>query len=154
VIIRRNDSSSSFRISDRRPRRRACLIEGATDIRGVRPRRRFAARRTPEENLWQVLILLGANDTQPTAWNGNLSIDNGDIHALEAYRFDPPAALLSIKFIGLERYLRSAVDCETDEIPGAVAPTTLRQGIVQAGSVLFYSLLGSCSRYPTSLYSL
>ena len=36
---------------------------------------------TSEENLWQVLILLGANDTQPTAWNGNLSIDGGDIHA-------------------------------------------------------------------------
>src|ERR1700722_13936581 len=49
---------------------------------------------TPEENLWQILILLGAGDTQPTTWNGTLSIDGGDLHAVEGYRFELPDRVL------------------------------------------------------------
>src|SRR5437870_10313651 len=49
---------------------------------------------TPEENLWQVLILFGAGDTEPAAWNGRLSVAGGDIHKIEGYRFELPDRVL------------------------------------------------------------
>src|SRR6266566_6093697 len=49
---------------------------------------------TPEENLWQVLILFGAGDSQPAAWNGRLSVAGGDIHKIEGYRFELPDRVL------------------------------------------------------------
>src|SRR5437667_4816751 len=49
---------------------------------------------TPEENLWQALILFGAGDSEPAAWNGHLTADAGEIHAVEGYRFELPDRLL------------------------------------------------------------
>src|SRR6476620_7408495 len=49
---------------------------------------------TPEEKLWQVLILFGSGDREPAAWNGHLTIDGGDIHKIEGYRFELPDRLL------------------------------------------------------------
>jgi hypothetical protein len=49
---------------------------------------------TPEEKLWQVLILFGAGDSQPAAWNGHLTVEAGEVHAIEGYRFELPDRLL------------------------------------------------------------
>jgi hypothetical protein len=49
---------------------------------------------TPEHNLWQILILFGAGDNQPSTWNGRLSVESGDVHAIDEYRFEPPDRIL------------------------------------------------------------
>ncbi len=48
---------------------------------------------TPEESLWQVLILFGATG-EPGSWNGHLSAEKGDIQAIDGYRFEPPDRVL------------------------------------------------------------
>lgn len=49
---------------------------------------------TPEENLWQTLILFGVQDREATAWNGTLAISNGEINAIDGYRFELPDRIL------------------------------------------------------------
>src|SRR5678815_5691199 len=49
---------------------------------------------TSEEKLWQTLILFGVNDREPTAWNGSLSVEGGEIHNVEGYRFELPDRML------------------------------------------------------------
>lgn len=45
---------------------------------------------TPEDQLWQVLVLFGVSGWQPSAWRGTVSVSGGDLHALEGYRFELP----------------------------------------------------------------
>ena len=45
---------------------------------------------TPESKLWQVLILFGVGDTQPSSWQGTVSVTAGDVHSLEGFRFELP----------------------------------------------------------------
>src|SRR5882672_6741766 len=49
---------------------------------------------TPEENLWQALILFGVGDRDPAAWNGQLTVASGDVHSIEGYRFELPDRVL------------------------------------------------------------
>ncbi len=49
---------------------------------------------TPEQDLWQVLILLGVGARQPVSWNGNLSLQGGEVLDIEGYRFEPPDRVL------------------------------------------------------------
>ncbi len=48
----------------------------------------------PEEELWQVLILMGVGDKQPVSWNGDLRVTDGEIFAVEGYRFELPDRVL------------------------------------------------------------
>jgi hypothetical protein len=50
---------------------------------------------TPEENLWQVLVLLGVGEREPAAWDGRASIASGEIFAINGYRFELPDRVLS-----------------------------------------------------------
>ena len=45
---------------------------------------------TPEEQLWEVLVLMGCRDQQPSRWDGRVSVSSGDLHAIEGYRFAQP----------------------------------------------------------------
>src|SRR5260370_21469349 len=45
---------------------------------------------TPEEDLWQVLILFGAGDRDPSAWDGHLTPAGGGIHSIQGYSFQIP----------------------------------------------------------------
>src|SRR5258708_34790118 len=45
---------------------------------------------TPEEDLWQVLILFGAGDRDPSAWDGHLTAAGGGIPSIEGYCFQLP----------------------------------------------------------------
>ena len=49
---------------------------------------------TPEENLWQVLVVMGIGDTQPTPWTGSVNAASGDVFRIEGYRFELPDAVL------------------------------------------------------------
>ncbi len=49
---------------------------------------------TPEQNLWQVLILMGVGENQPGNWDGQFHIEGGELHAVEGYRFAPPDRVL------------------------------------------------------------
>src|SRR5215510_4365562 len=49
---------------------------------------------TAEEKLWQVLILLGAGDGEGADWSGRLSVESGEIHAIDGYRFELPDRVL------------------------------------------------------------
>jgi len=45
---------------------------------------------TPEENLWEVLVLMGCGEQQPSNWDGRVTVTGGELHAIEGYRFVPP----------------------------------------------------------------
>ena len=45
---------------------------------------------TSEENLFEVLVLMGVGDPQPAEWNGTVNILSGDIDSLDGYRFQLP----------------------------------------------------------------
>src|SRR5580704_8294149 len=49
---------------------------------------------TPEENLWETLVLMGAGDQTPATWTGSLTIAAGDLFAVEGYRFELPDRIL------------------------------------------------------------
>jgi hypothetical protein len=49
---------------------------------------------TREENLWEVLVLMGVGDAQPAAWDGSLSVSAGEIQRIEGYRFELPDRIL------------------------------------------------------------
>ncbi len=54
---------------------------------------------TPENELWQVLVLLGVGETEPASWDGTLTVDAGEVLDLTGYRFEPPDRAL-----GLDRW--------------------------------------------------
>src|ERR1700732_4415347 len=47
-----------------------------------------------EENLFTVLVLMGTGDSQPSEWNGTVSIGSGDIDSVDGYRFELPDRVL------------------------------------------------------------
>ena len=49
---------------------------------------------TLEENLWEVLVLMGVGDTEPTSWDTDVGISGGELHSAEGYRFAPPDRVL------------------------------------------------------------
>ncbi|MEZ5353735.1 MAG: hypothetical protein R2762_13940 [Bryobacteraceae bacterium] len=49
---------------------------------------------TPENELWEVLVLMGVGDREPSTWDGNLEIAAGDIWNVEGYRFELPDRIL------------------------------------------------------------
>jgi len=77
----------------------AVLVAQFVDPRSARDKEYMAAYTTqpggvPEENLWQVLILMGTGDKDAADWNGSLQLSGGEIHKLEGYRLEPPDRLL------------------------------------------------------------
>ncbi len=49
---------------------------------------------TPEDGLWHVLVLMGVGDIAPAAWDGNLIVEQGDVHDVSGYRFEMPDRVL------------------------------------------------------------
>ena len=49
---------------------------------------------TPEENLWQALILMGVGDKDPAKWDGAFTAAGGEVHKIEGYRFELPDRIL------------------------------------------------------------
>src|SRR5262245_11234423 len=49
---------------------------------------------TPQENLWEVLILMGVGDKDAAKWDGGFTVAGGELHRVEGYRFELPDRLL------------------------------------------------------------
>ncbi|HTM48438.1 MAG TPA: hypothetical protein VL285_07155, partial [Bryobacteraceae bacterium] len=49
---------------------------------------------TPEEQLWEVLILAGVGEDKPANWDGHFTISGGQVHDIRGYRFTPPDRIL------------------------------------------------------------
>src|SRR5438309_415999 len=47
-----------------------------------------------EDQLFQILVLMGVGDQEPSQWNGAVSIASGDIDSLDGYRFELPDRVL------------------------------------------------------------
>jgi hypothetical protein len=45
---------------------------------------------TPEEKLWQVLVLFGVGDSEASQWSGKVAVSSGDIHSVDGYRLELP----------------------------------------------------------------
>jgi hypothetical protein len=48
---------------------------------------------TPEEKLWEVLVLMGCGEQQPSNWDGRAAVASGELLAIEGYRFVLPDRL-------------------------------------------------------------
>src|ERR1700733_420728 len=77
-------------------------IAGGLDALRARARADEAMRKayasqpggTTEENLFEVLVMMGVGDQQPSEWNGTVSIGAGDIDSIDGYRFELPDRVL------------------------------------------------------------
>jgi len=49
---------------------------------------------TPEDRLWELLLLIGVGEDKPASWDGHFTISGGEIHAVRGYRFTPPDRIL------------------------------------------------------------
>ena len=49
---------------------------------------------TREANMWQVLLLFGAGDPAGESWDGNLTVQAGEILAMDPHRQEPPDRIL------------------------------------------------------------
>jgi len=45
---------------------------------------------TPEDELWQVLILFGTSDKESAEWDGSMEVAAGEVFNVDGYRFEPP----------------------------------------------------------------
>ncbi|MEX2263604.1 MAG: hypothetical protein WD696_16730 [Bryobacteraceae bacterium] len=75
----------------------AALLAGVVLAqRGGRPLEGYESEPggTPEDRLWQVLVLMGVGDSHPAAWDGRLSIQAGELFEAEGYRFELPDRVL------------------------------------------------------------
>ncbi|MEZ5354599.1 MAG: hypothetical protein R2762_18355 [Bryobacteraceae bacterium] len=48
---------------------------------------------TPEEGLWQALVLFGTEETSPAQWSGRVTASGASIHSIQPYRFELPDQL-------------------------------------------------------------
>ncbi|MBS1826173.1 MAG: hypothetical protein JST93_12695 [Acidobacteria bacterium] len=51
---------------------------------------------TPEEQMWEVLLLMGVGDKQPAEWHGSVRVEGGELLEIEGYRFELPDRLLPL----------------------------------------------------------
>ncbi len=49
---------------------------------------------TAEEQMWEVLVLMGVGDKQPAEWNGSVRVEGGELLEIEGYRFELPDRML------------------------------------------------------------
>ena len=49
---------------------------------------------TREANMWQVLVLFGVGDPTGESWDGNLTVQGGEILAMDPHRQEPPDRIL------------------------------------------------------------
>lgn len=49
---------------------------------------------TAEEQMWEVLVLMGVGDAQPAEWNGSVRVEGGELLEIEGYRFELPDRML------------------------------------------------------------
>lgn len=90
---------------------------------------------TPEDRLWQVQILMGAGDREPASWNGRLSIEKGEIHAIDGYRFELPDRILPQGGWQMRTVVtRVLLSYATGEGPGASESRVLPKGLMVRGS--------------------
>ena len=85
---------------------------------------------TPEENLWQVLVLFGTGQTGEKLWHGNLAVIQGDIFQVEGYRFEPPDSILPA---GGWRLTVRPERMETGEIVDAAGGSGMRTIVMPKG---------------------
>ena len=87
----------------------------------------------PEDSLWTLLVLMGANDRKPSDWRGSVSVASGDIHSIDGYRFELPDRVLPqggwIMSTKLEKILSSS-PVEGSGVSGTII---LPKGLLIAG---------------------
>src|SRR5205807_7485689 len=49
---------------------------------------------TPEDRMWEVLILMGAGDTAAADWSGSLASSAGEVFEIHGYRTELPDRIL------------------------------------------------------------
>src|SRR5215470_1474058 len=114
---------------------------------------------TPEENLWEALVLMGVGDRTPAQWNGTARVSNGEMFALEGYRFDSPDHVLPQGGWVAETKVETIL--ETSPIEGSGANSAkhrlLPKGVLIRGSgsgatrVAIEAGQGTCSFAPMEL---
>src|ERR1017187_657796 len=86
-----------------------------------------------EENLFEVLVLLGAGDTQPSEWNGTVSIISGDIDSLDGDRFELPERVLPQGGWRMKTNLDKILASSPVEGSGVSGTVVIPKGLLIAG---------------------
>lgn len=90
---------------------------------------------TPEERLWQVLVVMGLGDKDGAVWDGEVSLSSGDIHAVEGYRMEPPDRVLAKGGWRMStRAERIVFATQPNAVGRIVKPMLLPKGILMRGA--------------------
>ncbi len=86
-----------------------------------------------EESLFEVLVLVGVGDQQPSEWNGKVSIGSGDIDSLDGYRFELPDRVLPQGGWRLKTNLDKILASSPIEGAGVSGTVVMPKGLLIAG---------------------
>ncbi|MEZ5400539.1 MAG: hypothetical protein R2729_12775 [Bryobacteraceae bacterium] len=111
---------------------------------------------SPEENLWQVLVLFGVTEGSPDSWTGRVAATGGaTIHAIQPYRFELPDKILPEG--GFRVDLKSA-RILFGSAPEGKRPRQMRlpkgiylRGVGPSGNVSVETQNGTCAFSPARL---
>lgn len=112
---------------------------------------------TPEENLWEVLVLMGAGDKQPAAWDGTAAIASGEIHDLQGYRFELPDRVLPEGGWRVSTKIEKVLDSSPIEGGGKPKAELLPKGVLirgagtQTTSISVRTSQGACEFTPMAI---
>ncbi len=112
---------------------------------------------TSEENLFEVLVLMGVGDAQPSEWNGTMNIASGEIDSLDGYRFELPDRILPQGGWRMKTSLDKILSSSPVEGSGVSGAVVMPKGLLVAGrgndgtSLTIDTNNGRCSIAPMQL---
>jgi hypothetical protein len=116
-------------------------ITGGLDALRARARADEAMRKayasqpggTSEENLFEILVLMGVGDQQPSDWNGTVNIASGEIDTLDGYRFELPDRVLPQGGWHMKTNLDKILSSSPVEGSGVSGAVVMPKGLLIAG---------------------
>jgi hypothetical protein len=109
---------------------------------------------TPEDRLWEVLILMGAGDAAPADWSGSIAINGGEIFEIHGYRTELPDRILPQGGWRIETKVEKVLESSPIEGGGQAESVVLPKGALVRGSgsegtrVDVHTAQGDCTFYP------
>src|SRR5436305_893976 len=89
---------------------------------------------TPEDRMWEVLILMGAGDTAPADWSGSLASSGGEVFEIHGYRTELPDRILPQGGWQIQTKVEKVLENSPIEGAGQPESVLLPKGVLVRGA--------------------
>jgi len=110
-----------------------------------------------EDQLFEILVLMGVGDNEPSQWNGSVTIASGDIDSLEGYRFELPDRVLPQGGWRMQTKLDKILASSPVEGSGGITTVVMPKGLLIGGrgtaatSITVTTNNGNCTFFPMEM---